>query len=506
MKMVRPCAVLLGAIVAHGIVTNANAAQRLQSIVQRASAAEAQTNAAAAKTLRIAGTTVDADGKPVAGAIVECYQAGGSTTPLRGNEFEVKKHLTTGADGAFELQVPPVTTVLLARKPGLAPAWAQYWNLLNDMTGQRLILTPPTTLTGVVVDQTDKPVTDAEVWLSYACVVRGREEGGQSYSYLNGKPLRELFSTRTGVDGKFVIEGFPTNTSAEPAVRKAGMFLREPQREGISPDTMRWQPGQHDVKLIVEPAGNIEGKVVTKDSGQALTGFSLWPQPTQGSYFGGGERKPAESGADGKFRLADMAPGNYELHATFGTNQPPDWVAERVPVSVESGQTTRDVRVSATRGGFLEVKVLGKKDSQPVAGVSINAHKEAYQGGAGSGTNGFALLRLPAGQYKVTAYKDNSRSEGSDATVEDGRTNRLEIELNPPPMIAGTVRDPSGAAVPNLQLAAFPSWGQSGGATKTDAKGHYEMAWNPPTVRTFGRWLLPHRTRCRAEPCYRAGY
>ena len=199
------------------------------------------------------------------------------------------------------------------------------------------------------------------------------------------------------------------------------MFLREPQRDGISPDTMRWQPGQRDVKLVVEPAGNIEGKVVAKETGQPFAGFSLWPQPTSGGFFGGGERKPAESGADGKFRLSDLAPGNYELHATFGTNQTPEWVAERVPVAVESGQTTRDVQVAATHGGFLEVKVSSKNDHQPVAGVSINAYKQAYQGGAGSGTDGIAKLRLPAGEYKVSAYKDNARSEGSDANVEDGR-------------------------------------------------------------------------------------
>jgi protocatechuate 3,4-dioxygenase beta subunit len=479
MKMNRAFTVLLGATAALGMLTGASAAQRLQNVVQRVVASEAQTTTNTAKTVSLAGMVVDADGKPAAGALLECYQYGSGATPFGGNEFEVKQRLTTGTHGAFEFQVPPVTTILLARKSGLAPAWAQYWNLLNDMTGQRLILTPPTTLTGVVVDQRDTPVANAEVWLSYACVVRDKEEGGLSYSYLNGKPLRELFSTRTAADGRFLIQGFPTNTSAEPAVSKPGMFLREPQRDGISPDTMRWQPGQQDVKLIIEPAGNIEGKVVAKDTGQPLAGLSLWPQPTQGGHISGGERKPAESGADGKFQLLDMAPGSYELHATFGTNQPPEWVAERVPVAVESGQTTRDVQISATRGGFLQVVVVGKNDHQPVAGASINAFKEAYQGGAASGTNGFALLRLPPGQYKVATYKDNSRSEGSDATVEAGRTNRLEIELNPPPMIAGVVRDVSGAVVPDLKLSVFPNWGQSGRAAKTDAKGHYELAWNP---------------------------
>ena len=63
--------------------------------------------------------------------------------------------------------------------------------------------------------------------------------------------------------------------------------------------------------------------------------------------------------------------------------------------------------------------------------------------------------------------------------MESGRTNRLEIELNPPPKITGVVRDASGKAVPDLQVSVFPNWGQNAGGAKTDAKGHYEMPWDP---------------------------
>ena len=248
----------------------------------------------------------------------------------------------------------------------------------------------------------DKPVADAEVWVSYACIVREMEEGGSSYAYLNGKPGRDYFSTRTTADGKFVIQGFPTNASADLAVSKPGKVLREPQRDGVSPDTMRWQPGQQDVKLVVEPAGSIEGKVVAQETGQPLAGMSLWPQPTRGGYFGGGARKPAESGADGTFRLADVAAGSYELHATFGTNHPPEWVAEPVSVTVESGQTTRDVQVSATRGGFLEVAVLGKTDHQPIAGAGINAYKQ--------GLPELAPARAPTASPSCACRPANTRS------------------------------------------------------------------------------------------------
>ena len=76
--------------------------------------------------------------------------------------------------------------------------------------------------------------------------------GGTSYAYLGGKPGRECFSTRTAADGKFVIQGFPTNAAADLAVSKPGKALRELQRDDISPDTLRCRAGQQDIKLVVE--------------------------------------------------------------------------------------------------------------------------------------------------------------------------------------------------------------------------------------------------------------
>jgi len=478
-QMIRLFGVFVGASVALGILADATAAERLQNIVKRLSASEAQTATNAVKSFRLAGTVVDADGKSVAGAVVECYQQSASRWPFGGADMEVKQLTTTGAKGAFEFRVSPASTVLLARKPGLAVTWSQYRNPEKDTTEERLVFMPSSALAGVVVDETDKPVPDAEVWVPYACSERPTEEGNSSYVYLSGKPSHDCFTTRTGGDGRFVFQGFPTNTSADLAVSKPGKVLRELQREYISPETMRCRAGQQDIKLIVEPAGSIEGKVVPQETSQPLSGVRLWSEGKRPGNVLSWQREPALSGADGTFRLADLAAGSYQLHATFGTNPVPEWVAEAVSVSVETGQTTRDVQVSATRGGFLEVAVLGKADRQPLAEVSVSVYKAGYQTGVSSGTNGIALLRLPPGEYRVSANRQNSRSDGTAATVEMGRTNRIEIELNPPPKITGVVRDPLGTVVPGLTLSVSPNWGRNEREVKTDVKGRYEMPWDP---------------------------
>ena len=476
----------MGATLALAASTEGRAAERLQNAIQRWSGPDSAAVPHAARTFRLAGTVVDADGKPVAGAVVECYQYDNAWWQAANADLEPKERLTTDASGAFSFRVLPVSVVLLARKPGLAPTWMQYRFPTKDMTEERLPFTASTTVAGMVVDEADKPVADAEVWACYACSERRSEEGGRWAGYFGGKALRDCLSARTGADGRFVIQSFPTNTAADLAVNKPGKALREMQREYIGPDSMRCQAGQQDLKLVVEPTGSIEGKVLSQETGQPLAGMKLWLQATRRGFVGAQQREPVQSGPDGTFRLGDVGPGSYEVRAAFGTNAVPEWVAETVSVTVEEGQPLKDVTVSATHGGLLEVAVLGKDDRKAIQDAGISAYMKDYQASANSSTDGFALLRLPPGKYQITASKENSRSKATSTTIEAGRTNRLEIELNPPPRIKGVVRDPSGAAVPGLDVSVFPNWGQSTEGIKTDARGRYEMPWNPQRTGPMG--------------------
>jgi hypothetical protein len=63
--MLRPFTVFAGVTLALGVFTEASAAERLQNVIRRLSGPEAKTNTIAAKTFRIVGIAVDADGKPL---------------------------------------------------------------------------------------------------------------------------------------------------------------------------------------------------------------------------------------------------------------------------------------------------------------------------------------------------------------------------------------------------------------------------------------------------------
>jgi protocatechuate 3,4-dioxygenase beta subunit len=437
-----------------------------------------------AQKLKLAGTVTDAAGHPLAGATVEYWRYEGNQ--FSANPLALIRSITTEANGAFQFQVSQAEGVLLARKPGLAPAWKQLNQPFNSGpdTEEHLTLTPPAVLAGVVVDETDNPVANAEVSVAMAISEFSREAGARSFNYFMGKPAHDCFAARTDAAGRFRIGNFPTNAAAALAVQAPGKTLRQsPQDNTLSFDSLPWRAGQEDIKLVAEPAGSIEGKIVVEGRNQPPPIARLTLRPGGQGFFGFPQREPVQSGPDGAFHFTDVAAGSYRVHADFGTNALPDWVAEAVPVSVESGQPTRGVQVTAARGGWLEVAVVGQNDRKPLAQVMVNAYKENFQSAATSDGNGIALLRLLPGEYQVMASRQSMPGNQTPASVEAGKTNRVEIEVAAPKKITGIVRRPDGQPAAGLPVQLVGGFGPGAAEVKTDADGKFDLEWNPRRFR-----------------------
>ena len=158
----------------------------------------------------------------------------------------------------------------------------------------------------------------------------------------------------------------------------------------------------------------------------------------------------------------------------------PEWVAETVPVTVETGQTTRDVRLSATRGASLEVTVRWKQNRQPVTEGLIIVSKAPYWARARVDRNGLARLQLPPGKYGVSfSIKEGLAPRNDQGHCSDGPNEARRLELESP--ITGVVRDPYDKPAPGaLVTSAFPTR-RGHNAVETDSEGRYEMPLSPGT-------------------------
>ncbi len=434
-------------------------------------------------TFKWSGKIIDATGKPVAGATVEHWRHEGAL--YLPHDPELKKQTMTGADGTFEFQVSHEYGFLLARKTGMAPAW-QLLSYKKDSvpaTKQTMVMTLPGTLAGTVVDESNKPVTNTEVFVEAAFPDTAGVDDNRPDNYLEGKLAHDCFSALTDAAGRFRIENFPTNAIAGLAIKLPGKALHPGPFEFANPNTARYRAGQKDIQLRVEEVSSIEGKVIWGETNQTLPLVLLQLQAVASHYFATDGLLPVQANSDNTFRINDVSAGAYHLQATFGTNATSDWVAEQVTVSVKAGQTNRGLEVIATHGGMLEVVVLGKKDHKPQSEFHVNAYKHSYQSDATTDSNGIARLRLSPGDYQVSANHQTNAGYQRSAKVETGRTNRIEIEVTHPNKISGIVRMPDGK--PAAGVAVRIIGGENPGARdlKTDANGKFEQVMNK---RKFG--------------------
>jgi Carboxypeptidase regulatory-like domain len=431
--------------------------------------------AAPGDVAKFSGTVVDARGNPVANASVVCYQYP-PRTGFGPVDLAAKQHATTDGQGAFEFPAFQGMGIVVVTKAGFAPGWRTWY--AAPLETQKIVLGSSSALAGVVVDETGQPVADADVWVS-AALNTALTDYGQP-SQLFGKIAHNLFSARTSADGKFRIENFPADAQAILSVKKTGMAMH-PTESVIRYDQLPFRAGQDDITLILDPAGSVSGTVVVRGTGQPLPGavVGLEPVASEMRYLLL-DMGTAVSAADGSFQIADVPAGSYQVTAIW-TNEPvADWVADPVSITVAASQAANGVQIQAYKGGVVEVTVRGKNNHEPLADAVAQVSSQDFNRASSTGTNGMAYFRVPPGQYTVFANKPDWSQAQEQATVTDGQTTLVTVELGAPHEIAGTVRDASGAPVADASVGVFPNYSGPGPGAVTDARGHYDLTWQKP--------------------------
>jgi hypothetical protein len=390
-------------------------------------------------------------------------------------EPQLTQHAVTSANGSFSLLPSPGATLAVVKRPGLATAW-KTWSSLHENSSDPVVLTAPSPLAGIVLDEHNRPVAGAEVWVTEAII--DNQFGPKAFeNRLFGKPARKCFSTKTGADGRFRIPNFPAAGHAGLAVTIAGK-AQCPFRGVDTSLSCLYQSGNEDIQLRVGPAGAVEGKVVAAGTGKPLAAVKIQLEVHSGNVYGSRFREPVESGADGSFRIPDVQPGVYYVMASIPAEPVPDWVAPVVKtdyalVTVVAGETARAAPVQVSKGALAQVSVVMTNDLTPVAGVPVSAAgSTAY-----TDANGMVLFRVPVGTNYFSARKDWMRQR-IEADIKAGHTTRVQIQLLPPPTITGIVRDPSGApaagALVSFKPGSYPDAPDYSEVT-TDKHGRYEI-------------------------------
>jgi len=425
------------------------------------------------------GKVVDAQGQPVTGAKVGLYTLIVSMDTLS-FDVELSRQVTTKDDGTFAFETVAESnefrnqTVILADKEGLALGWAN-WYLDKDLDVQ-ITLGRPMVLAGQVVDESGEPVINAEVSISVMSMT-----GGDEPRYIAGKISEQLFSCKTNPAGKFQFERIPPDAAAEFIAKKAGLAtvgtLDESNSGGMQP---QFNAGRKDIEIKLPVEAKIEGMVVEKDTGKPVPGVKLVVFEEQHQMFSG--REPLISREDGTFSIGALCPGKQIVRVVPKQEGPADWVAQPVEVAVEAGRTITGVKVQLSEGGMVEVSVTELDDDTLIGGASVNIQdmvsKEQFSGGTDN--DGIMRKRLAPGEYQLTSvYKQDYRYEHQKETftLEDGKTNRVVVQLRGYPKVAGTVRDENGRPVAGARLRVCP---MGRGEAASDREGRFEVRRETP--------------------------
>jgi protocatechuate 3,4-dioxygenase beta subunit len=425
-----------------------------------------------AKQVTCTGKVVDEQGQPIAGAKVSLYEM---AYDAASSSYETKPggQIETQADGTFSFSKGLETEgyrygQIIVEKEGLALGPAG-WDMRKDQELE-IKLGQPKELAGIVVDENDKPIVDAEVSIPMLIAGTMRDQ-----RVLSGPPAIEKFIARTDIAGKFKFTGIPSDATAEFFVKKPGRATISTFQRAVSADQkLKYAPGQTDIKLTLPVEAKIEGIVVEKSTGKPIDDVQM--RCTSGQeirYFG---PRSLVSKQDGTFSIDALAPERYMLEVIQPREELPDWVAEPVEVITEAGKTQSGVKVELSKGGVLEVVVRDAVSKQPIEKASLNLLHETsgrYIGGS-SGEDGMIRMRLLSGDYQVTyLYKQGYTQQRfqDTVTIEDGKTENLEYDLVSLPKIAGVVRNEKGEPLKGAKLVICP-----GGRDEvvSDAEGKFE--------------------------------
>ncbi len=312
------------------------------------------------------------------------------------------------------------------------------------------------TLSGTVTDVSGGPIAGARI--------DAAKLGGRA------RPDAAVATTMTGADGKYTL------SVAEGQLLVAA---RSPDYAARSRYVEVGSAGAHaDFALV--PGGVIEGVVLDDRSKQPVGGATVLARRDSASIMlAEGGARTVTAGPDGRFRIAGLRPGAYELAAKAEARR------TRSPTQVGLGvaEQVTDVQLLVGRAPVVRGTVVDE-DAKPIAGARVVTFGDIGSEEVKSDDNGtFALEGLNVGGHMLLALVDtHAPATPTNVIVADKDVDGVVLRMKKAGKLAGHVEprqpgceigieaDTDGPMMPTEMIA------RSGSTRVSDANGNFEIA------------------------------
>jgi hypothetical protein len=174
-----------------------------------------------------------------------------------------------------------------------------------------------------------------------------------------------------------------------------------------------------------------------------------------------------------------------------------------VQVTLETGETARDIRLALTEGCWVEV-VVKEETGRPATRRAVTIF-DAEGGDPWYGTTdagGMVRARLLPGTYQVGRIFESDYEYADPQepfTITDGQTKRFERTLGGMPAVSGVVYDDAGVPLEGVELQIIPGGHEE---TSSDAQGRFKAMWDPRKWPPADYLVARHASRnlAAAEP------
>ena len=321
------------------------------------------------------GRIVDSNGAPVGDAelryAIRSYPIGGNVESEYSTYPDPKYVTRTGMDGIFRFEISPskhrsmrFNSKNMLNRLHIAvthPDHATWWQEFpfQSTADVEIQLQTSEIISGKVMNEAGQPIQNAEVLIRSLFRDDPMQEGTEGALMHNALPQ----PVKTDANGEFVLAGLSQGMAISLDVQASG-YAKE-MRYSVPVSAKR-------LEIRLKHEGRIEGRLTYAGSGKPVRSamVSLWGiHPTVG--WG----QTPVNWWTGKYRLKNVAPGEYSLYLD---NVPKGWTAlPKEFITVAEGKTVSNVDLTLIRSGFITGRVTDQDTNEPIANHPIRLHDAA---------------------------------------------------------------------------------------------------------------------------------